>query len=57
MATPLADTLRRSFDDLLLGAPQFDPTANLPNMVVYPVFPAHLSADPPDVVSLTQGLQ
>ncbi len=37
--------------------PRFDPTANLPNMVVYPVFPAHLSADPPDVVSLTQGLQ
>ncbi|MBT3345121.1 MAG: hypothetical protein HN712_07215 [Gemmatimonadetes bacterium] len=57
MATPLADTLRSSFDDLLLGAPQFDPTANLPNMVVYPVFPARLAPDPPDVVSLTQGLQ
>lgn len=57
MATPLADTLRRSFDDLLLGPPQFDPTGNLPNMVVYPIFPSHLAPDPPDVVSLSQGLQ
>ncbi len=57
MATPLADTLRHSFDDLLLGAPQFDATANLPNMVVYPVFPTHLSPDPPDVVSLAQAMR
>ena len=57
MATPLADTLRRSFDELLLGAPQFDATGNLPNMVVYPVFPTYLAPDPPDVVSLTQALR
>ena len=56
MAT-LADTLRHSFEDLLLGPPQFDPTANLPNMVVYPVFPTHLAPDPPDVVSLTEAMR
>jgi len=57
VATPLADTLRHSFEDLLLGPPQFDATANLPNMVVYPVFPSHLAPDPPDVVSLTQAMR
>ncbi|MDA0337796.1 MAG: hypothetical protein O2782_21730, partial [bacterium] len=58
MAAPLADTLRRTIDNLVIGPPLFDPTANLPNMVVYPVFPtAPLGEDPPHIITLAEGLR
>lgn len=58
MSGALADTLRKAIDGLTIGPPQFDPTANLPNMVVYPVFPTGpLAHEPPHVITLAQGLR
>lgn len=58
MAISLADTLQRTVDGLVIGPPLYDPTANLPNMVVYPLFPREpLPADPPHVITLSQGLR
>jgi len=58
MATSLAETLQRTVDGLVIGPPLYDPTANLPNMVVYPLFPtAPLSTEPPHVITLAQGLR
>ena len=58
MPASLAETLRRTFDDVVVGAPLFDPTANLPNMVVYPLYPGSpLDADPPSLVTLSEGLR
>ncbi len=58
MASSLADTLQRTVDALTIGPPLYDPTANLPNMVVYPLFPTRpLPAEPPHVITLSQGLR
>ncbi len=58
MATSLAETLQRTVDGLVVGPPLYDPTANLPNMVVYPLFPTTpLSTEPPHVITLAQGLR
>jgi hypothetical protein len=58
LTTSLADTLRRTIDGLAIGPPLYDPTANLPNMVVYPVFPTSpLATEPPHVITLSQGLR
>lgn len=58
MSGSLADALRKAVDGLTIGPPQYDPTANLPNMVVYPVFPTRpLDHNPPHVITLAQGLR
>lgn len=58
MATSLTDTLRRTFGDLIVGPPLFDATESLPNMVVYPLFPASpLPPEPPDIITLSEGLR
>ena len=58
MAISLADTLQRTVDGLVIGPPRYDPSANLPNMVVYPLFPREpLPADPLHVITLSQGLR
>ena len=58
MVASLADTLRRTVDGLVIGPPLFDATANLPNIVVYPVFPtAPLADEPPRVITLSEGLR
>ena len=58
MVQSLADTLRHTIDGLVVGPPLYDPTANLPNMVVYPLLPADgLGAEPPQMITLSQGLR
>ena len=41
----------------MLGPPVFDTAGELQNMVVYPIYPTELGPDPPDMVTLTQGLR
>lgn len=57
MSGSLAKTLEGHLKEMVTGPPLFDPTGNLPNMVVYPVFPANLGPDPPDVITLAQGMR
>ena len=57
MAGSLARTLEGHLKEMVTGPPLFDPTGNLPNMVVYPVFPETLGPDPPDVITLSQGMR
>jgi len=49
--------LETHWDGLVIGPPTYDPTGGLPNMVVYPLFPSELGPEPPDVISLSQGLR
>ncbi|MEE2657815.1 MAG: DUF6569 family protein [Candidatus Latescibacterota bacterium] len=57
MPFSLSDILDRTFQDVVIGGPLFDPTTNVPNMVVYPIFPTDLSDRPTDVITLKQGLR
>jgi hypothetical protein len=58
VGTSLAEALRKTVDTIVIGPPQFDPTANLPNMVVYPLFPTKpLGDDPPHIITLSQALR
>ena len=57
MSTSLTRVLQSLFDDLTLGPPLFEPSGELPNMVVYPVLPGSLSPDPPSLVTLNTGLR
>lgn len=57
MPVSLSDTLQRTVDALVVGPPLYDDTGNLPNMVVYPLFPGSLSDDAPRVITLAEGLR
>lgn len=56
MSESLARVLQTLFDGLIVGPPMFEPTGDLPNMVVYPLLPNELAPDPPDLVTLSTGL-
>jgi len=56
MSGSLARVLQTLFDGLIVGPPMFEPTGDLPNMVVYPLLPNELTPDPPDLVTLSTGL-
>ena len=57
MSRSLARVLQGWLGELSVGPPLFEPTGELPNMVVYPVLPGTLSPDPPDLVTLSTGLR
>ena len=57
MMNSLSKALKSSFDQLVLAGPLFDPSGNLRNMVVYPVFPTDFQSDPPQVITLTEALR
>ena len=56
MSASLAHVLQSLFTDLTVGPPFFEPNGALQNMVVYPLLPAELSTDPPDLVTLSTGM-
>ena len=57
----MAESLSRIVEDwlrhLVLGPPTFDADGDLPNMVVYPIYPTEISPDPSGMVSLSDGLR
>jgi len=53
----LARILEGHWSGLIIGPPVYDQAGGLPNMVVYPLFPTELGPDPPDLISLSQGLR
>ena len=57
MSGSLAKQLARHLDSLILGPPYFDDLGDLPNMVVYPIFPSSLPPDPPEMIILSEGLR
>ena len=57
MSGSLAKQLARHLDSLILGPPSFDNLGDLPNMVVYPLFPSSLPPDPPEILTLSEGLR
>ena len=57
MSGSLAKLLGNHLDTLVLGAPIFDAAGDLPNVVVYPLFPSSLSPDPPELITLSEGLR
>ena len=57
MSGSLAKKLGQTLDSLVLGPPVFDETGELPNVVLYPLFPSSLGPDPPDMVTLSEGLR
>ena len=57
MSGSLAKQLARHLDSLILGPPSFDDLGDLPNMVVYPLFPSSLPPDPPEILTLSEGLR
>ncbi|MCC7264330.1 MAG: hypothetical protein IT369_17605 [Candidatus Latescibacteria bacterium] len=56
MSTSLTKQLERCLEGVVLGPPLFDPAGLLPCMVVYPLFPSQLGADPPTTITLAEGL-
>lgn len=57
MSGSLAKYLEDLLDGLVIGPPAFDPQGELPNMVVYPLFPSRLAPEPPDSITLAEGLR
>ena len=57
MSTSLARTLQSDLQQLIIGGPLYDASGNLPNMVVYPVFPTGLAPDPTGMITLSEGLR
>ncbi|MBN98381.1 MAG: hypothetical protein CME16_03895 [Gemmatimonadetes bacterium] len=57
MSGSLAKKLAEHLDSLILGPPTFDDLGDLPNMVVYPLFPSSLSPEPPKIITLSEGLR
>ena len=56
MSSSLAQLLAKFHQGTVLGPPTFDPKGHLPNVVVYPIFPATLHPDPPDMITLSDAL-
>lgn len=56
MSGSLARVLQTMFNELIVGPPLFEPTGDLPNMVVYPLLPNELGSELPDLVTLSTGL-
>ena len=52
MPVSLSKIVEDHFRDTVIGPPTFDASGNLPNMVVYPLFPAALGPQPPAMVTL-----
>ena len=57
MSGSLAKQLSQHLDALVLGPPSFDAVGELPNVVIYPLFPSSLAPDPPDMITLSEGLR
>jgi len=57
MPVPLSRIVEDHFRDTVIGPPTYDATGNLPNMVVYPLYPAALGPEPPGMITLSQGLR
>jgi hypothetical protein len=57
MSGSLAKQLAQHLDSLIVGPPTFDDLGDLPNVVVYPLFPTSLTPDPPEMITLSEGLR
>ena len=57
MSGSLNTLLSRHFDTIVTGPPQFDRHGDLPNVVVYPLFPSELTPDPPELITLSEGMR
>ncbi len=57
MSLSLSKSLATHLEQLVIGPPQYERRGKLDNMAVYPLFPSHLSSDPPDMITLTEALQ
>ncbi len=57
MSVSLNKLLARYFDDLIMGPPIFDRHGDLPNVVVYPLFPSRLDEKPPELITLSEGMR
>lgn len=56
MSLTFSKSLAEHLKDTVVGPPVYDRRGKLQNMVVYPVFPLHLGADPPDIITLSEAL-
>ena len=57
MAESLSKIVEAWLQRVVLGPPTFAANGDLPNMVVYPIYPTELSADPPNILTLEDGLR
>ena len=57
MSGSLAKLLDQYFETILVGPPVFDGYGDLPNVVIYPLFPTSLASDPPELITLAEGLR
>ena len=56
MSLSFSKSLAEHLEQIVVGPPVYDTRGKLQNMVVYPVFPLHLGADPPDMITLSEAL-
>lgn len=56
MSLAFSKNLGEHLQGVVVGPPVYDPRGNLQNMVIYPIFPLELTADPPDLITLSEAL-
>ena len=56
MSSAFSKSLSEHFEHLVVAPPLYDKQGTLQNMVVYPVLPLQLGADPPEVITLSEAL-
>ena len=56
MSTAFSKSLSEHLEHVVVGPPLYDMRGTLQNMVVYPVLPLQLGADPPDIITLSEAL-
>ena len=57
MSASLSKLLSRCFDDVVMGPPVLDRHGDLPNVVIYPLFPSRLDEKPPELITLSEGMR
>ena len=56
MSLTFSKSLAEHLDQVIVGPPVYDTRGKLQNMVVYPILPLGLGADPPDMITLSEAL-
>ena len=56
MSLTFSKSLAEHLDQVIVGPPVYDSRGKLQNMVVYPILPLGLGADPPDMITLSEAL-
>ena len=57
MSLALSKILTKHFEQLIIGPPQYERHGELDTIAVYPLFPAQLSPDPPEILTLSEALR